>query len=281
MSGTSRMHKFVVVLAAGLLIFTPFVAAQQCKQRGVITADADVYANPPRYVTGAGWQGSRMAHLGRGTQVYVCQERSVDFGFSEKKWSQIAYPVDRQWQYGWILKDNLGDWRGGNGYDEIPILSLIATAHAAASPASSAADPKWELPVMPPETRRSIKQESTLPAGAASTAAWADLATLYAPLFIGMLFGMVAKVLVDFLDAREKATLWAHARSGVIAILVSPIVFLGFLTAGQFESGKQTFVVLWLLAFQNGFFWQTVLKRDGARTTNNNGAPDAAERNVQ
>ena len=25
------------------------------------------------------------------------------------------------------------------------------------------------------------------------------------------------------------------------------------------------FIVLWLLAFQNGFFWQTVLKREGER----------------
>ncbi len=46
------------------------------------------------------------------------------------------------------------------------------------------------------------------------------------------------------------------------AVLVSPIVFLGFLTAGQFGSSKQTFLLLSLLAFQNGFFWQTVLKRD-------------------
>jgi len=52
MIGTSRISMFVVVLTAGLLIFTPFATAQQCTQRGVITADADVYTNPPRYVTG-------------------------------------------------------------------------------------------------------------------------------------------------------------------------------------------------------------------------------------
>jgi hypothetical protein len=280
MSGASPMHLFVVALAAGLLIFAPFVAAQQCKQRGVIVADADVYTNPPRYITGSGWQGSRVARLTHGTQVYVCQERIMDFGFSEKTWSQIAYRADAQWRYGWILKENLGDWSGSNSRYEIPIVSPIGAVHAAESPASSATDPKWELPVTPPEARAPSEKETTFPEGAAASAAWTDLATLYAPLFLGVLLGMVAKVIVDFLDARDKSTLWIHARNGVIAILVSPIVFLGFLTAGQFPSGKQTFVVLWLLAFQNGFFWQTVLKRN-VSTRNSNGAPRADEHTTQ
>ena len=54
------------------------------------------------------------------------------------------------------------------------------------------------------------------------------------------------------------------ATSGAMAIVVSPIVFLGFITAGQFNSSSQTFLVLALFAFQNGFFWQTVLKRSPA-----------------
>jgi hypothetical protein len=87
-----------------------------------------------------------------------------------------------------------------------------------------------------------------------------------------MLLGMAAKVFVDMLDTWNKALLWAHLRNMVIAILVSPIVFLGLLSAGQFTGPTQQFVVLALLAFQNGFFWQTVLKRDSdriARTTAN------------
>jgi len=44
------------------------------------------------------------------------------------------------------------------------------------------------------------------------------------------------------------------------------IPFLGLLSAGQFSGEKQTFIVLTLLAFQNGFFWQTVLKRESDRT---------------
>jgi hypothetical protein len=103
-----------------------------------------------------------------------------------------------------------------------------------------------------------------------------DLAVLYAPLFVAMLLGMVAKAVVDWLDTPSMAALKEHGRNALIAILVSPIVFLGFLNAGEFSTSTQTFVVLWLLAFQNGFFWQTVLKRDSHRAQPN-AAPDAAK----
>jgi hypothetical protein len=86
--------------------------------------------------------------------------------------------------------------------------------------------------------------------------------TLYRPLFIAMLIGVVAKATVDWLDASDNSVLRQHIRNAVTAFLVSPIVFLGFLNAGQFSTSRQTFIVLCLLAFQNGFFWQTVLKKD-------------------
>lgn len=49
----------------------------------------------------------------------------------------------------------------------------------------------------------------------------------------------------------------------------SPIVFLGFMDAGKFDSSQhQTFFVLLMLSFQNGFFWQTILKGE-LRVTQN------------
>ena len=76
-----------------------------------------------------------------------------------------------------------------------------------------------------------------------------------------MVLGMLAKAVVDWLDEPGWSSIRPHVRSGLIALLVSPIVFLGFLNAGQFSVSTQAFLVLMLLAFQNGFFWQTVLKR--------------------
>ncbi|KGM40220.1 hypothetical protein JY96_09725 [Aquabacterium sp. NJ1] len=84
---------------------------------------------------------------------------------------------------------------------------------------------------------------------------------LYGPLFLAMLLGMLAKALFDLLDD-SKPSWREHLRHGAMAIVISPIVFLGFITAGQFNSSSQTFLVLALFAFQNGFFWQTVLKRN-------------------
>jgi hypothetical protein len=97
-----------------------------------------------------------------------------------------------------------------------------------------------------------------------------DLGMLYWPLFVAMLLGMIAKAGVDLLDAPDKSLKKEHLRNAVVAVLVSPIVFLGFLSAGQFSASPQTFIVLWLLAFQNGFFWQTVLKRNVQKNNQEN-----------
>jgi hypothetical protein len=89
---------------------------------------------------------------------------------------------------------------------------------------------------------------------------------LYGPLFVALVLGILAKIGVDCLDdwhklSLRKRTLRGQVRNGLIAILVSPIVFLGFLNTGQFPAVRQTFIVLMLLAFQNGFFWQAVPKK--------------------
>ncbi len=77
-----------------------------------------------------------------------------------------------------------------------------------------------------------------------------------------MVLGMLAKAIFDALDEHKPSWL-EHLRHGAMAIVVSPMVFLGFITAGQFSGNSQTFLVLALFAFQNGFFWQTVLTRNG------------------
>lgn len=245
----------------GLLIFSPFSMAQQCNRRGVISSDADIYENPPRYVTGVGWQGKQKGYLSSGTQVYICGEQSVQFGFSEKIWTQIAYPVGNGWNYAWILKDQLRDWSGTNVHPGKSVASLIKVAYAVTPPTSDTPPMQWRLPEMPPNPPLRSETDATYSGRGVGPTAWGDLIKLYGPFFIAMLLGMIVKVLVDFLEARDKAVLYQHLRNGVIAVLVSPIVFLGFITGGQFPAGQQTFIVLFLMAFQNGFFWQAVLKK--------------------
>jgi hypothetical protein len=227
------------------------------------TAVADVYENPPRYTTGVGWQGRRIAELPVGSQLYICTEQNVDFGFSTKVFYQIAYKTDK-WKYGWILADLIKMVRGG--FLEMDFASryaLITGAFADEPPASTAQATEWKLGAAPPVPGARVETASAPPPAEAASMSWNNLGALYGPLFAAMLLGMVAKGVMDCLNAATRAALKEHLRTGFSAVLVSPIVFLGFLNAGQFSASTQAFVVLSLLAFQNGFFWQTVLKREG------------------
>ncbi len=90
---------------------------------------------------------------------------------------------------------------------------------------------------------------------------------LFDPLTLGsflfMVFGIVAKDTFDFFTRiRGRFSLRAFAKSLVVPLVVSPIVFLGIvrnvdlLPANATSSGM---LALFLFAFQNGFFWQDVL----------------------
>jgi hypothetical protein len=243
-----------------VVLWPSAVLAQGCVERAVITSGADVYELPPRFVTGVGWQGNRIAALSGNTQVYICKRQTVDFGFSTKVWLQVAF-IDKGWRYGWVLEDNIRPWQSRLPGQELESAwSWVAEAFAVDSAAVNATESApWTLKAAPPPPPPPPLEG----VAAQHSVTWRELRTLYGPLFLAMLLGMVAKTLVDYLDGSgDPDTLREHSRNGLVAMLVSPIVFLGFLTAGQFSTSTQTFLVLSLLAFQNGFFWQTVLKRD-------------------
>jgi hypothetical protein len=255
-------HLHWMLRAIGLIGFVLLLAssawAQQCSKRTTLIADTDVFENPPTFVTGAGWRGNIQARLSSGTEVFVCRERSIDFGFSSKTWMQIAYRSGQQWpKYGWVIKEAVRS--SSRSVTESSLLAFfIGTAQAQESPDNRL--PETPPPVPPLPTNSNAGAIGGMSAGTS------DLFGLYLPLFAAMVLGMCAKVVVDLLDSWDKGLLWGHLRNGIVAILVSPIVFLGLLSAGQFSGNTQTFVVLALLAFQNGFFWQTVLKRESDRT---------------
>jgi hypothetical protein len=260
---TPKRHCLLAIFA--LMVFLPSVSTAQasCDKRGRIHQDTDVYREVPRYVTGRGWQGERIATLRVNTLVYICAEQNGAFGFSSKTWYQIAYEGARKsWQYGWVLKDNVtlsSNTSGGTGFRVgIPLVAAaFAGEPQASSQGKTARDPGPPPPPPPPSEEKSASVSDE-----PSSTSLADLGELYWPLFLAMLIGMLAKAGVDWLDSSDRAMMRQHLRNALVSLLVSPIVFLGFLNAGQFSTSPQTFVVLWLLAFQNGFFWQTVLKRN-------------------
>lgn len=254
----------VLGICAAILLWPSFASAQRCSERAIITASADLYERPPRYMTGVGWQGIRIAVLSANTQVYICSSKSVDFGFSSKVWNEVAFLSDRRWRYGWVSEDNVRPWQAGprRGRLDRPSSGVAFAAEVPPPPQGEAG--QWNLGDTPPPAPGPPSEGGLAsPAVEATSVTFSDLGVLYAPLFVAMLFGMLAKAFVDYLDAVDtRHALKEQTRNGLVAVLVSPIVFLGFLTAGQFGSSKQTFLVLSLLAFQNGFFWQTILKRD-------------------
>jgi hypothetical protein len=252
------------VLTIVFLLLSASGFAQQCTKRSALVADSDVFDSPPSYVTGSGWRGHIEVRLSAGTAVYICRQTQVDFGFSSKTWVQIAYRSGSQWPtYGWVISDALRT--SSTAPLNFPSLAfLIPAAHADTGPTADTNEN--QLPETPPAVPPLTSNASAGGSVGNMSLGSADLFNLYIPLFVAMILGMFAKVVVDLLDTWDKGILWGHLRNGIIAILVSPIVFLGLLTAGQFSGSTQTFVVLALLAFQNGFFWQTVLKRDSDRT---------------
>lgn len=274
-------------LLTGLMLAPP-AHAQTCAQKAELLSSAEVYRELPRYVTGLGWQGVRTDRLPTGSVVWICQDRAVDFGFSSKTWSQIGYRAPRAtdpWRFGWILK---AQWRPAprnparqSLADGGIQLAAYSTKQGGTNSAPTKTTPTELSPETPPDTPPQVPPDAptesppdtppNLPAAKSSpgttldtppeSASLGDQIVLYGPLFLAMLLGMLAKALFDLLDDTQPA--WReHLRHGAMAIVISPIVFLGFITAGQFNSSSQTFLVLALFAFQNGFFWQTVLKRN-------------------
>lgn len=255
--------ELLLTLTTSLLLCAGAAFSLECTKKTTTTAYTVVYESPPRYVTGSGWQGTQTDQLAKGTTVYICREQNLAFGFTTRTWVQVQYRLgdSREWKNGWIPSETLTMRRDSDSHGLFAML--IVPANAEESPPQTAASTSTEElpPPLPPAA-------STGPSSldSATAISWWDLCTLYGPLFLALVLGILAKVGVDCLDDWNNLTvrnhmLRGHVRNGLIALLVSPIVFLSFLSTGQFPAAKQTFLILALLAFQNGFFWQTVLKK--------------------
>ena len=98
----------VALLAAAALLASAGASAQECAARAVTSSAAEVYASPPRFATGVGWQGLQIERLSPGVPIFVCQERAVEFGLSTRTWVQIGYrAATGNWRRGWISKESV------------------------------------------------------------------------------------------------------------------------------------------------------------------------------
>ena len=83
--------------------------------------------------------------------------------------------------------------------------------------------------------------------------------------FISILFGMLAKNIFDLFIKQEAILGFRILLRIFLPLVVSPIAFLAFIKTADFAIQDELgMLVLFLFAFQNGFFWQDVLAKPPA-----------------
>ena len=242
----------MLILAMVMLVQVNEASAQTCKEKAKATTDVPMYDRPPFFSTGTGWNyGQQVGIVRQGVAVYICRTTTVSFGFLSQQWHQIAY-WDRQWRYAWVP---IGSIELVSRNDLSPSIGRLLQYILGVSEAVADAEPppQGSLPPPPPSAESSLGAGPPPDAGAA-------LWLFYLVLFVAMIVGMIAKTVANVIQAERSATWKWYLRQGCIPLLVSPVVFLAFMQTADFASdgGTRSFVVLLLLAFQNGFFWQTV-----------------------
>lgn len=190
------------------------------------SAQVRVYNAPPTFSTGHGWAlGRFVATLASGTTVTACEQRSVGLFGASKLWLRIRFELNGVRTEGWISgKGTLAAALGG-----------------------------WRI--LP----AAVVQDTTSASVPDVPSAW----PLYVAMFISVLLGMFAKGVFDRWQHGERFDMRSYLRKTAPSLVVSPIVFLGFNQVGDFQLGAHGLLVYLCMAFQNGFFWQTVLVRAG------------------
>ena len=225
------------LLILAILLFGQNLAfAQDCSKTSTTNAPTIVYDRAPQFSSGGGWTlGEKITTLAKGKTVHICEERSVGLFFSKQVWYRIL--LDNR-QFGWVFKGNLTLSMRNRDSDEY-IFSIFGEAFA--QPVDESDEPVAEPPP-PPNSY--------------------GLVLFFFFAFVVIIVGMIAKVVFDQIDKASalKIRELLDWRKCIKALIVSPIVFGTFLAIANFENLDQTQVIVILLsAFQNGFFWQTVL----------------------
>ena len=226
-------------LLAGIVIcLLPGPAESQAPCAGAtdqtVTA-VTVYAAPPTFSTGSGWNlAPILTTLPKDSTVRVCERRTVGFFGSHRPWVRVQHEAASGMVDGWISAS--GTLKGSKKLGGEPSSLRFPSPWVSTAQAQEPGGMDAEVP-------------STTP--------------FLVMVFVSILLGMAMKGLFDHLsDESLKAK--GYWRDTIKAFIVSPIVFLGFATGGNFQltSGLSLFVFL-CMSFQNGFFWQTILAKAG------------------
>jgi len=204
-------------------------ASTECARKANALRDADLMDQPPTYSTKSGWvYGNRIGTIPRGTQVLICEERSVGFFGSKQVWFLVKWDT----KHGWVNSESMEERREKQSSLSARLITLLFPTAIAQTDST---DNKGED------------------------------GRLTDPVFIGsfvsIVAGMVAKSMFDLFRKRRR---WLGAKRFAVrmipSLVISPIAFLGFLrTADIGLSNDLSVMAFFLFAFQNGFFWEDIL----------------------
>jgi hypothetical protein len=233
MSGRAVSHYLIKVLLVLLVFFGGFsLAHAQCTKSAVTKAPTIVYDRAPVFSSGSGWQmGNEITKLPANTRIKVCEEVTVGLFINKKKWFRIEFDNGRS---GWVFSGQLNTSAAPVSNSGYFGAIFISAAHA---------DPV---------------AENDSATGIPGFNNWLLLGVA----FFFVITGMVGKVVFDELDSGKSPSFRStvNIKKCLKALIVAPIVFVTFLNVGDFSFQTEMAVIIFLcLAFQNGFFWQTVL----------------------
>ncbi len=234
------MNRIIIAFLLTLFFCHMFASRviAQCNQTAQTVSIAQVYNIAPVFYTGSGWKlGTVIDRLPAKTVVRICEIREIGFFTDKKKWYRIEYGTNRT---GWIYAGYVNVSRHDDVSSFVALFTPFPAEAQDSGHASDAADARNTADIVP-----------------SNTDLW-----IYTISFISMLLGMFGKVTFDELENTKKISFWQwlRPRKYVQALLVSPFIFLTFLKAGDFALASQTSILVGAcIAFQNGFFWQTVI----------------------
>lgn len=226
---------FRAVMFLVLMLGIPASALAQCDEIAHTRVDTTLYSDVPRLSTAGGWQlATEIAPLPRGTQVRICEAKEVgQFGFNSKIWLRVQLADGRS---GWIFAEAT-DRGGARSNAPAHGWSLISDAVA-----QEAAQPSNGLP------------GNGLPGSGLGP--WLLLAVT--ALFV--FFGIVGKMVYDGIASRTSIRRCIKLENCIKAVIIAPLAIAAFLQIGDFTlKDESATLIYWCMAFQNGFFWQTLL----------------------
>ena len=230
-------------IAAALLVILFINVAElayaQCTRNTTTRSSAVVYDRAPSFSSKSGWQlGDIIVTLSANAQVRICEEKKIGLFWDKKRWYRIEYEADgKRWRSGWVYSQQLNASAASFRESNFALSLLIPEVQAADQGAPDSGIPDQGVPGF-------------------------NIWLLLLLAFIFIILGMIGKVVYDEVDNEQPLSFknTVKLRKCIKALVVAPIVYGAFLIVGEFDFENEIAIIIFLcLAFQNGFFWQTVI----------------------